>query len=1175
MSEIQDNNTSTYKITKLTGEGDYARWALSIKAILLAKDLTDYINTNVTSTDVTEIKKRNLTFSIIIQALSDDILANLSAAAADTDVPKPVVLWQELKANSAVSGARKAVLFQQLLKTRIPDQENPLQAMGQIKSAHPQINASGSIISDEMLAYTIALALPESYAPIKQSLWQISPMKSSKVIAAIQNEYNRLQAEQQFASTDTNSTALVSRNTSSNTYHNNSKHNYNFNRTSNNTFNRPARDPNAYCDEHQVYGHSTENCFLRKRKERNSSTNNRSTAMEAFAFNASVQDITTRLEKTSISSTAQFVIDSGATHHMVNNIELLHNVRNCAAVPVTFGDGSRLLSTTQGSITIGNIELHDVLYVPGLQHNLISVNKTPGVWIFAHNIAKLQSSNNEVQLEAKSTSNGLYMVTNTPIALSATTELLEWHKRLGHTSPTQILSLHRQGLLPKGTTISSNDVNNFQCEWCILGKGTRLPSPESPTRATRPLAIIHTDLWGPARTPSNSGAVYMLVCYDDMSRKIHLAFLKKKSEATQAIIKYIAQSERQLNIQTLQIRSDLGGEFNNNTLSSFCGKFGIQQATVPPDAHAQNGRVERVNLTILNGVRTLLAQTGLPHSFWAEAAAYIAYCRNISPSGKENIIPEREWRKYTTQNRFCYSKLYPFGTKLYFRDHKNTNKLQPRYKTGLLLGYNIGTAGYRILDFEHFLSNKIQVTISRDVVFSKNNILVQPATPNAGDNSTTLFNIGDIEEHNNNEIQDNIQAEDNSNKDSDTQSESSHESRDPLDCISEDSCNLAAAYIAGNDKTPQTYSQARNSIEGEKWTAAIEDELSKMRKYNVFEVVPRQEAKGHTVPGKWVFTRKIDGETGKPSTYKARWVAKGFKQIAGLDYNELFASVAHKDSIRTFLAIVNYLNLELHQVDIKAAFLNGDLDETIYMEPPEGLQVDQNHIIRLKKSLYGLKQAPRCFNQKLDAWLKKQGLKPTKSDACIYYRNHNGKILIISIHVDDQLLACNDTNHLLEFKILLNKEFECSDSGNANYFLGFNIQRDRTKGELRISQHHYINSILSKFKMEDCNPANTPFPAGFKAIAATNAEFEEAQDLQYPQLAGSLLYLATISRPDIAQAATTLCRYIGKWNKAHYAAAKHMLRYLKGTINLSLTFRTKRPTIDRLQRRRLGRRSRH
>jgi hypothetical protein len=135
------------------------------------------------------------------------------------------------------------------------------------------------------------------------------------------------------------------------------------------------------------------------------------------------------------------------------------------------------------------------------------------------------------------------------------------------------------------------------------------------------------------------------------------------------------------------------------------------------------------------------------------------------------------------------------------------------------------------------------------------------------------------------------------------------------------------------------------------------------------------------VDGKWVFTKKIDGATGKPHKYKARWVAKGFKQIEGIDYNELFAAVAHKDSIRLFLALVNYYDLDCDQVDIKAGFLNGDLEETIFMSPPEGSNIPANKVLRLRKTLYGLKQSPCCFNIALDNWLQENAFKPLRADS--------------------------------------------------------------------------------------------------------------------------------------------------------------------------------------------------
>lgn len=173
---------------------------------------------------------------------------------------------------------------------------------------------------------------------------------------------------------------------------------------------------------------------------------------------------------------------------------------------------------------------------------------------------------------------------------------------------------------------------------------------------------------------------------------------------------------------------------------------------------------------------------------------------------------------------------------------------------------------------------------------------------------------------------------------------------------------------------------------------------------------------------RWVYTRKIDGTTGKPAAYKARWVAKGYSQHAGVDYNEVFSAVAHKDSIRVFLSLVNHLDLECDQVDIQAAFLNGGLEETIYLEAPEGSDVPASHILRLNKSLYGLPQSPRCFNHALDQWLKPQGLQPARADSCFYVRSREGELLMLSVHVDDQLIACNSRKALDGFKQALNSK---------------------------------------------------------------------------------------------------------------------------------------------------------
>jgi len=197
------------------------------------------------------------------------------------------------------------------------------------------------------------------------------------------------------------------------------------------------------------------------------------------------------------------------------------------------------------------------------------------------------------------------------------------------------MRLSRAGRIEGLSQVSGKDVNDFICNSCILGKGKRLPAPSIPidNRSQQPLSIVHIDLWGPATTPSIGGCRYFLTCYDDCTRKIHLSFLKQKSDAFTAMMTYIARVERQLSCKVKSIRSDNGGEFNSAAWNTYMQSRGIEHVKVPPAAHAQNGRVERVHLTILNGVRTVLAHSGLGAQFWAEAANYIAYTRNRTPCG--------------------------------------------------------------------------------------------------------------------------------------------------------------------------------------------------------------------------------------------------------------------------------------------------------------------------------------------------------------------------------------------------------------------------------------------------------------------------------------------------------------------------------------------------------------
>ena len=241
------------------------------------------------------------------------------------------------------------------------------------------------------------------------------------------------------------------------------------------------------------------------------------------------------------------------------------------------------------------------------------------------------------------------------------------------------------------------------------------------------------------------------------------------------------------------------------------------------------------------------------------------------------------------------------------------------------------------------------------------------------------------------------------------------------------------------------------------------------------------------------------------------------------------------------MALLAHFDYELDQVDINAAFLNGELEEKIYLEPPEGSKVPAGSILQLCKSLYGLKQSPRCLSDKLKHWLISQGFVQAKADACLFIQKRSTSTIILSVQVNDQLILSNDRKELDKFKQSLNNAFECSDGGPALHLLGFNNHRDRANRQIFMSQEHYLASTPDRFDMTNCKPAKVPLPHGFKPRWATLDKFEEVKDEPYQAMVGSLLYAASVTRPDIAFTASLLACHASRWNLSHLHAARNLL----------------------------------
>ena len=299
---------------------------------------------------------------------------------------------------------------------------------------------------------------------------------------------------------------------------------------------------------------------------------------------------------------------------------------------------------------------------------------------------------------------------------------------------------------------------------------------------------------------------------------------------------------------------------------------------------------------------------------------------------------------------------------------------------------------------------------------------------------------------------------------------------------------------------------------------------------------------------------------GSLDCFKARLVAQGYTQTQGIDYEEVFSPVAKYSTIRSLLTLANAHDLEVHHLDVKTAFLNGSVEHGIYMSQPEGF-IDPNrpnYVCRLNKSIYGLKQSARCWNCTLDEFLTSSGYRRSAADECIYIKqikNSNSKIsfVILAVYVDDMLPVSNDIDFLNAEKKSLCDRFEMTDQGEIHCILGMSIMRDRQNRTMYISQQNYAEGILKRFGMEGCKPISTPMENNAKFHKLSD-EDEPFDTQTYQQAIGCLTYLATITRPDISVAVSTLSRYMSCPSKAHWTGVKRIICYLKGTIDFGLKF---------------------
>jgi hypothetical protein len=356
--------------------------------------------------------------------------------------------------------------------------------------------------------------------------------------------------------------------------------------------------------------------------------------------------------------------------------------------------------------------------------------------------------------------------------------------------------------------------------------------------------------------------------------------------------------------------------------------------------------------------------------------------------------------------------------------------------------------------------------------------------------------------------------------------------------------------LAVSAEEPASLAQAQKEA---CWRRAMEEELRSIEENRTWTLTELPQGR-RAIGLKWVFKVKRD-EYGAVVRHKARLVVKGYAQRYGVDYDEVFAPVARMEAVRLLLALAAHEGWEVHHMDVKTAFLNGDLQEEVFVEQAPGFaQAGQEHkVYRLHKALYGLHQAPRAWNQKLDDKLGVLGFKKCLSEHAIYCRGAGSERLVVGVYVDDLIITGASCNSIKKFKAQMTEIFKMSDLGALTYYLGIEVKQG-VEG-ITLCQGSYASKILEKAGMLECNACDVPMQAKLKLSRDSDSPRVDATE--YRSLVGSLRYLVN-TRPDLAFSVGYVSRFMEEPHEDHLAAVKHILRYVAGTRDWGLKYARKK-----------------
>ncbi|SGY80018.1 BQ5605_C008g05285 [Microbotryum silenes-dioicae] len=891
-----------------------------------------------------------------------------------------------------------------------------------------------------------------------------------------------------------------------------------------------------------------------------------------------------------------WIIDSGAKVHCVGDKSVLSDVVS-EPLKISVADQSQIESPGYGSVTFltsygARITIKRVYYMPGAQCGFISIDRLLESMTYAVG----PQSNLIFSIRGKSILRSLpgrgFVMDAAPVqpimsssppsmvranCLTGTCTLMEAHRKLGHQSPAAIVLAVKSGAI---TGITLKDEKVTPCFSCIQAKSKRSPFSNKSTEAPHALYRVFIDL-GFVEHPNHHGDTIYLAIVDQYSTAKWTIVLKDKRAETiiEAWSKFQAESERQTGQKIKRVRSDNGREFDNSLFRALLEKQGIIVEFTAPYTPEQNGQVERLNGSLMGLVRSMLLDSGLPMRFWSDALAVATFVLNRRPHPR---IQGKTAIEVLLGKKPSLAHLQPFGSRAFVHVPKERrSKLAPRSIQGVFIGYS-GEYNYRV-----WVQSSKQVYVSRHVTFLE--------TPSVVTLSQDLVPRKDDDNDDNDGLDDGPDNYHDAEEPLDGEAEvalapregyaivrtgpnpGQFENVDPSNILPAGSCRrpqppenilpiisaimvdvldtppmfhdklsydayCAAVFAEEDIEIPKTFEEAMKSPYRNHWSAAMVSELLQFDHHGVFQEVKWH--KGIRVLGTiWVYSIKRDAN-GKIIRFKARLIAQGFAQRPGIDYHDTCAPVARSSTILFLIALAAAQGLYLEQFDFDCAFLNGKMTEDVYC-------------LKLVGSMYGTKQAPREWYRAVNDLMVSRGYMKATADACLYIKHSGTSFAIITLYVDDGLIASNNQSFLDSELGSLHKAFQLKRLGPVSYFLGFEIHR--TKDYILVHQSKYVRTMLEKFDFASPSKRRAVTPMDDRPSLRIDAT-PFADVSLYQSAVGSLQYASTRCRPNIAIAVRAVAQKNSCPTVDDWAAVKRIFRYLNSTIDLGILYQNSSTT---------------